>query len=375
MTISQTLQSWLPPYATRQSCTPERDAAEYALLSPEARDEADNEAVIAVSPRASRTTYRITILLLSLMSVTVASLGESWRSLVFAEQGALTLKDCLPVVLPATFHTLQLDARSSQQCTTLAEAFKGSWLPHSPPILSASALGPNISDWSVSALSCDSKDNNTDVERVLRVANWDWTPQSCEMRPWDAEQVVRHLLRSPYGVIFAGDSIAGQHLNAFAARLNVQSSPALTVPSSHGIEGVGGSAGHILNPLHPLYTTLLEEGTFSDTRLKRPILVRLTSYHLGTNTQLKSALRAGYPGSQATRLTSRYSWGSDADVGETMRDVMEMYGGEDETATAPTYLVLNSGAHWSTYRFEGLDPVDNSTQLVSAYATVVRRPC
>lgn len=41
-------------------------------------------------------------------------------------------------------------------------------------------------------------------DRLMKVMNWTWTPYAGQMRPWDADEFMIRLMRSPGGLILIG---------------------------------------------------------------------------------------------------------------------------------------------------------------------------
>ncbi|KAK4705921.1 hypothetical protein P7C70_g276, partial [Phenoliferia sp. Uapishka_3] len=130
-------------------------------------------------------------------------------------------------------------------------------------------------------------------------------------------------------------------------------------------------------------------------RLHKPVITRFTSYHLVNNELLRDMLNDNGANSLTGRDNERYNWGSDADWVPYVQAALEAYArpsddweehptgdrdsyaaplghGTDE-ASAPTVIILSSGAHWSTLRLDGAeDPkiIEDTFASVVAYTTV-----
>jgi hypothetical protein len=215
--------------------------------------------------------------------------------------------------------------------------------------------------------SCESPTEESDLERTLRVANFEWRPSTCTSRRWDSELFLRECLKMPHGLLLVGDSLSGQHVSALRSMIGVGPDSLLVATRPRHAtpwERAKGSLNLFLNPAHPFYTTLLEDGTFSMLRLHKPVITRFTSYHLISNELLRDLINDAGGNSTTGRDMERYDWGSDEDWVLSVQAALEAYGepvddddadrGTDE-ASKPTVVILSSGAHWSIPRLEGTE--------------------
>ncbi|KAL8277451.1 hypothetical protein RQP46_010173 [Phenoliferia psychrophenolica] len=277
--------------------------------------------------------------------------------------------------------------RDGGVCTTLASSLDGHWTSRVPPFLS-------INDYTLG----DERDQPLEqnclvtggseaeiVARTLLVANWQWTPHECSMRPWDAEAFLRECLKMPRGMFLVGDSIAGQHYIAIKSLIGlgkdsllVRTESASELATKLADDQKAGRAremaSYILNPNHPFYSTLLKSGSFSETRLSKPVVSLCASFHLVSNDVLIEMINKHGGNSTTGRSMKRYPWGSDEDFVPPVQAALEEYSGEGgatrgrDEATARTVIILGTGPHWSMERFDAPQDARFAEQL---YETVV----
>ncbi|KAL8277445.1 hypothetical protein RQP46_010167 [Phenoliferia psychrophenolica] len=268
-------------------------------------------------------------------------------------------------IYPTSIDFRRSQATPTRTCTTLKDSLDGRWTPRVPPYESLDDFTLGDERGRVEAQECISP-TGADLERTLAVANWVWTPNHCAMRPWDAEAFVVECLKMPNGIFLVGDSISGLQLKAMGSTIG-QGKDSLLLrqqPRQHRVawKKEPGGESKFVNPTHPFYTKLLESGRFSASRLERPIVTRLASYHLISNELLVDFFNAAGGNSTTGRNTTRYDWGNDHDFVLSVEAAMASYDvvadedgvarGTDE-ASVPTVVIINSGAHWTTAKIEG----------------------
>ncbi|KAL8277455.1 hypothetical protein RQP46_010177 [Phenoliferia psychrophenolica] len=256
-------------------------------------------------------------------------------------------------------------------CTTLEGSLDGHWTPRVPPFLSINdyALGDERDRPIDQDCRAPGGDEEETIKRTLRVANWEWTPHGCSMRPWDAEAFLRECLKMPRGMFLVGDSMAGQHYIAIRSmvglgkdslllRIESAQPPASKLADDQKAGRAREMASYILNPTNIFYSTLLESGSFSAARLAKPVVSLCTSYHLVSNEILIEMINKHGGNSTTGRSMKRYPWGSDEDFVPPVQAALEDYSGEGgatrgrDEATARTVIILGTGPHWSMERFD-----------------------
>ncbi|KAL8277453.1 hypothetical protein RQP46_010175 [Phenoliferia psychrophenolica] len=257
-------------------------------------------------------------------------------------------------------------------CTTFASSLDGRWIPRVPAYETLDDFTLGDERGNLDAQKCVSPTGHH-LERTLAVANWVWKPNHCKMRTWDAEAFLVECLKMPHGLILVGDSISGQQFDALRNTIGQGDDSLLVDPRPRGYKSpwtrVSGSGSMFLNPRHPLYDAILKSGRFSPLRLERPIITRLTSYHLVSNSFLAEHFNAAGGNSTTGRSLTRYAWGSDPDFVPSVKAALDAYDEVEEEdvdrqlevgltrgteeASVPTVVIINSGAHWEQSRFDG----------------------
>ncbi|KAK4705246.1 hypothetical protein P7C70_g961, partial [Phenoliferia sp. Uapishka_3] len=254
-------------------------------------------------------------------------------------------------------------------CKTLDFTLDGMWVPRTPPYNSTEdwTLGDERLDDELTNCLAPSTDPAANSARAIAVANWVWEPFSCTMRKWDSEAFVRTLLKMPHGLFLVGDSLAGQQKDSIRSLVGLGNTSILLSTRTKDAPGVWtaarGSASFFLNPSHPLFSTLISEGSFSRTRLSRPLVTRYSTYHLISNALLAQFINDA--GGNSTNGRSAERWGSDPEWIPYVEAAIQAYnlstskqGAESEANTGSdegeerTVVIVGSGVHWTPGKLE-----------------------
>lgn len=270
--------------------------------------------------------------------------------------------------------TLLASREWPRKCRSLRDVSRGRWLRRRP-VSDGLEQWVRSSDVNATSLECFAPPP-VQYTRTLAVANWQWEPQSCQMRPWDAEAFVQSLLLMPYGIIFVGDSLAKQQFDSMCILLGQQRDrqPGLVVDKVDDQARVPGATTRFLNPQHPLYHKLLEEGSVSLERLRRPIAVRFVAYHLLANTALAPLIPRDDEAVPVQQSEARYHDAKTEDWLDFVASVSTLYENDAASVRAfhKTVIVVSSGPHWTARHLVGLPTVNTSEAITIGYERTVR---
>jgi len=188
--------------------------------------------------------------------------------------------------------------------------------------------------------------------RILSVAAWQWQPDTkCQLRVWNTQAFIRHCLSSPRGIFFVGDQSSNQMLRALTYMIGAGDKE-LLFESSDRPGRLRGSREFFVNPKHEFFSLLLEEGSYSHSRLQQPVLTRLTTYHLLSDMTLRQLLPRRDALIPAERVKNKYPYGPDADWPHSVEDSLASYDQSLDTSvgyaenTQKTIVLLQTGLHW-----------------------------
>ncbi|EAU89966.1 hypothetical protein CC1G_05882 [Coprinopsis cinerea okayama7 len=181
-------------------------------------------------------------------------------------------------------------------------------------------------------------------QRLVDMMNWVWKPETGEQIPFDAEDFVVRLLKAPAGIIFMGDSVSAGHEHAFGSYLEQGGIKFQRIPVVINGNQTEGIRPHILHPDDPLTYELQRRAGVPDSRLKYPIFNIIEDHMLLHPPDIR-------------RITENHG----AEEGFTwhlkmkrvdgwedyLADITRPREGEEDSVTADTILVVNTGAHWS----------------------------
>ncbi|KAF9446706.1 hypothetical protein P691DRAFT_732731 [Macrolepiota fuliginosa MF-IS2] len=235
------------------------------------------------------------------------------------------------------------------------DCVQGSWVPRDPPLRSLDDFRKKYpashrgifkicgSDEEKREPEDHDRFHKAQEERLVRTMNWVWKPIKGRMREWDAIEFVVRLLKSPGGIIFSGDSITRQHfqwLEYALARADIY----ITEDPPH-LPSYSHKRLHqfVLRPGDPMTAYLQDRAGVPDSRLRRPIYVKIDNHILIGEKEVRQfsaplGAKEGFP------WYNIFDYFEDWEI--FVRDAAKARDGE-ENVTEDTVLVLNTGPHWS----------------------------
>ncbi|TFK23232.1 hypothetical protein FA15DRAFT_670731 [Coprinopsis marcescibilis] len=171
-------------------------------------------------------------------------------------------------------------------------------------------------------------------ERLVETMNWVWMPDRGRMVPFDVEDFIVRLLRTPAGVIFIGDSLSAAHRHGFQARLEQGGFKFDVASPSYSAEFVPFSNAshlrmHILRPNDPM-TLKLQRRAQDHMLIHEPEIRAITEQY--------GAKKTYYWYHKFKRVEGWESF---------VRLIARPRAGEEHVVTGNTILLMNAGAHWS----------------------------
>ncbi|KAG5653471.1 hypothetical protein H0H81_000240 [Sphagnurus paluster] len=192
-----------------------------------------------------------------------------------------------------------------------------------------------------------------DEERLMQVMNWTWTPYAGELKPWDPEDFMVRLLRSPGGLILIGDSITQQHYHALGYLLNQagldfdRNLPHLPMHDHKNVRQL------LLKPKDPLTRKVLTRAGVPESRLQRPVVTMLEDHMLIGQRDIRAI-------TEKLGASKSYYWYHDHQRvpgwEEYLAEAAKPRPGEEESVTEDTIFLMNAGAHWSRHELAMLPP-------------------
>ncbi|THU86071.1 hypothetical protein K435DRAFT_843009 [Dendrothele bispora CBS 962.96] len=212
-------------------------------------------------------------------------------------------------------------------------------------------------------------------ERVLEMSNWVWKSDFGDMVPFDTEEFVIRLLRSPGGLFLIGDSLTTQHFMTLRYRL-LQSSfflhedlPHWPLHSHPHVHQYG------LDTNHPNTHALLSRTNppIPLSRAQRPIITHIVDQTLVGPRELNRFFRTDPGYVHGHKYTNVEGWIGFLEE-MTRPRVRE---GEEEGVNEDSLVVITSGAHWSRAGLHGyspthLPPSTSRARIEHAYTQMVK---
>ncbi|KAK7458744.1 hypothetical protein VKT23_009744 [Stygiomarasmius scandens] len=215
-------------------------------------------------------------------------------------------------------------------------------------------------------------------QRVLEMANWVWESDFGDMVPFDIEEFVIRLLRSPGGLFVVGDSLTTQHFMTLRHRL-LQASfflhedlPHWSLHDHPHVHQYGLDTNH--ENTHALLSRIAER--YPDLppipleRAKRPIITHIVDQTLINQKELNRIFRTEMGYVHGHKYTNVEGW-----IG-FLGEMTKPREGEDGV-NEDSLVVVTSGAHWSRAGLHGYSPHTLSTPVIRAriehaYAEMVK---
>ncbi|THU88209.1 hypothetical protein K435DRAFT_969573, partial [Dendrothele bispora CBS 962.96] len=215
--------------------------------------------------------------------------------------------------------------------------------------------------------------------RVLEMSNWVWESDFGEIVPFDTEEFLIRLLRSPGGLFLIGDSLTSQHFMTIRHRLLkssfflIENHPSWPLHDHPDVYKYGLDTNH--PNTHALLARIAERypnlPPVPLERAKRPILTHIVDDTLVGPKELNKFFRTemgyvhGWP-----KLTNVEDW-----VG--FLDEMTMPREGEEGINENSLVTVTSGAHWSRAALHDYIPKTLPTKIIRAriehaYAEMVR---
>ncbi|KAJ2927342.1 hypothetical protein H1R20_g9758, partial [Candolleomyces eurysporus] len=289
---------------------------------------------------------------------------------------------------PTSTSTSSDDASQSRINSTLCqynECLKGHWVPRDPPFESLADFQKvfatkgstiwskcEIADPPAGVTRTPEEKQQLEQQRMVDIMNWVWQPARGEQIPWDAEDLVVRLLKTPGGIVFMGDSLSQGHDHSFGSYLQ-EAGMQLDVNPPH-LPKDSGIRSHILHPGHPKTLELQKRAGVPDSRMKYPVYSIIEEHMLVHEDDLRYL--TGLYGAQPDWEWHLHSMKRADDWGKFFKWMTETRPGEEESVTKDTILFLNTGAHWSRGTLYMLpetgDPVEERSILTQVYRTMVK---
>ncbi|KAG6811493.1 hypothetical protein H0H92_007141 [Tricholoma furcatifolium] len=245
------------------------------------------------------------------------------------------------------------------------ECASGRWVPRDPPFTDIEEFRQAYANrldvlWKGCAAIPDPdmpKDStmrhSTDEDRLMQVMNWTWAPHVGELKPWDPEDFMVRLLKSPGGLILIGDSISQQHNHALGYLLNQANLDFDRNPSHLPMYDHKNVRTMLLKPHDPLTRKVLERAGVPESRLERPVVTMLEEHMLIGQRDIRAI-------TERLGASKEYVWYHDFQRvpgwEQYVADAVKPRPGEEDTVTEDSILLMNAGAHWSRHELAMLPP-------------------
>ncbi|KAH6889081.1 hypothetical protein BKA70DRAFT_485925 [Coprinopsis sp. MPI-PUGE-AT-0042] len=243
------------------------------------------------------------------------------------------------------------------------DCLSGRWVPRDPPFanlqefqdqFSSRGSSPwhecQIQDESLSKGKSPDEVEAMKTQRLLNVINYVWKPNHGKQVPWDAEDFVVRLLKTPAGISFLGDSVSAGWEHAFGSLLEQGVSAEkggipfdMITAYVHG-EAAPGIRPHILRPNHPKTLELQRRAGVPDSRMKRPVFQIIEEHMLLQPPVIRNI-------TESHGAEKNFTWYLDMKRIPGWEDYLQNLTtpkpGEEDTVTDDSLVVMNTGAHWS----------------------------
>ncbi|KAF5347678.1 hypothetical protein D9758_014841 [Tetrapyrgos nigripes] len=183
-------------------------------------------------------------------------------------------------------------------------------------------------------------------ERILEISNWVWKPQFGEVIPFNVEEFVLKLLKSPGGMFLVGDSLTTHHFLTIFHRIS-QADFKLDAYAEDGpFKGHPYVVQYNLDVNHPRNQALINMAGIPASRASRPILTHVVAHVLTTPKEMNKIFRTDWEYVHNHHFAQVEGW-QDFLAEKTRPREGEV------SITEDNLVIVNTGAHWSRSTLHG----------------------
>ncbi|KAH6889080.1 hypothetical protein BKA70DRAFT_1330411 [Coprinopsis sp. MPI-PUGE-AT-0042] len=244
------------------------------------------------------------------------------------------------------------------------ECLKGRWVPRTPPFSNLEEFQEEFasrgsSPWHECPIPdpaqgeerSEEKAKALKAKRLVDMMNYVWQPERGRQVPWDPEDFLVRLLKTPAGIIFIGDSVTAGWQHAFNSYLEQGVSAEkggimfLEIKSFVNGEAAPGIRSFTLAPGHPKTLELQKLAGVPDSRMGAPVFTSIEDHMLlGIPDLVNITERNGAPPGKPwplgfmKRVTGWEGY---------LQELIAPRAGEEGVVTGDSIVVMNTGPHWS----------------------------
>ncbi|KAF5357608.1 hypothetical protein D9758_007430 [Tetrapyrgos nigripes] len=185
-------------------------------------------------------------------------------------------------------------------------------------------------------------------ENLLRTSNWVWESDFGELVPFDIEEFVIRLLKSPGGLFLIGDSLTSHHFWTVLGRILRAGIRMQTNTGEWPMKDQPYITQYSLDMSLPTCQELVRKAGIPLLRAKRPIITFILLQHLVSQKEFNQLFRAerGYVHDQIFAYVEGWQ--------DFVAEMTKKREGEFENGVnEDSLVVINSGAHWSRSKLKG----------------------